>query len=250
MKYAYSTFMGLVLAAPALADGYYSKSSAPAPYSTTPVIGLSCPQACENGFNACRSKPGANISTCVSERNACLATCGLDDTDEDEYSSSSAPGPAPTPYPAPKPECKTCKDSKPVIGLSCPQACENGFNACRNKPGANISTCASEKAACLATCGNGPIPPAPTPYPAPQPDCGKACEDKFNACRSKPGANISTCASEKAACLAACGQKPAPTTSSAYGDETSAPVYVGAGDSIKPTVAAWTLGLGALLMLF
>ncbi|RDA87632.1 hypothetical protein CP532_3835 [Ophiocordyceps camponoti-leonardi (nom. inval.)] len=257
MKYSYTTFMGLVMAAPALANTY---SSAPYPSpEPNPIIGLSCPQACENAFNECRNKPGANISTCVSDKQACLATCGGGYDDDDEYPSSSsassyassyAPAPTPTPYPEPKPECKTCKDSKPVIGLSCPQACENAFNECRSKPGANISYCSSEKAACIATCGLGPVP-SPTPYPVPKPDCAKTCEDKFNACRSKPGANISYCASEKAACLAACGEeKPMPTSSSAYGSETTAPVYVAGGDSIKPTIATWTLGLGALLMLF
>ncbi|RDA92343.1 hypothetical protein CP533_4416 [Ophiocordyceps camponoti-saundersi (nom. inval.)] len=289
MKYSY-TFMSLALAVPALADEYYcaqkctesydacrgkpganmslcaseyasclgfnpftdsyaaptacAQSSAPAPYSTpysapysTPAVELTCPETCEEKFNTCRGQPGAYLDECVEDKNACHSACG--------YSPSSSSYAPPPPPPSPT----------PIVKPDCGKTCEEKFDACRNKPGANISTCSSEKALCHATCGHAPVPtPTPTPttpvstptsYPTfvPKPDCGKKCEDKFNACRGKPGANISTCASEKAACLATCGQNQST-------GETSVPVYVGAGDSIKPALAAWTLGLGALMMLF
>ncbi|PFH60736.1 hypothetical protein XA68_10444 [Ophiocordyceps unilateralis] len=244
MKYAY-TVMSLVLAVPALADN--------------------CAYKCIESYNSCQSKSGANMAQCASEYASCLGYnpfSGNTYTTPTACSQGMAPTPYPpkpyptpssesypSPYPNPSPYSKPAPYPTPAGNQDCAKSCEEKFYACRNRYGTNIATCSSEKAACMASCGQSRAP-APPPYPTPagKKDCAQTCEEKFNGCRNKYGANISTCSSEKAACLAACGQTPAPTTKTDYSSETSIPVYVAGGENIKPTVAGWTFGLGALMM--
>jgi hypothetical protein len=101
---------------------------------------------------------------------------------------------------------------------ACAKKCIETHDACRGAPGANLSTCSSNFANCLGYkpdndkplwCKKHTTPSnstttstSPSHTKAPHVDeCAKKCTDTYNACRTKPGANMSTCASDYASCL-------------------------------------------------
>ncbi|KAG9253747.1 uncharacterized protein F5Z01DRAFT_127236 [Emericellopsis atlantica] len=142
-----------------------------------------CKAECQMKENACRTAPGANQSTCSSEYAGCEAHC-----------------PPPTTVPQHGDECAT--------------KCMDADNKCRTTPGANLSTCASDLARCKTSCPQQRYQPTPPP-PGPthgdchecagnQDQCRAQCQAADNKCRTAPGANLSTCASELAGCEAKC----------------------------------------------
>lgn len=251
MKYD-SAMMGLALAMPALVQ------------AGEPSLVELCADRCIDAFKACRNTPNVNMAQCDSDYTRCLG-----------FSPFSGTVMATPTACSPSRISTSSASSNATSTQAASKACENKFNACRSKPGANISTCSSEKAACLAA-DRQSTSSATYPTPTSKKDNGvKACEDKFNGCRGKPGANISTCASERAACLAECAKKPAPTSSTKYSSSTTPTsttayagtttyastttttsasqsptiVYVAGGVSVEPSFAYWTMGLGALMLL-
>ncbi|KAK2603450.1 hypothetical protein QQS21_004402 [Conoideocrella luteorostrata] len=222
-----------------------------------------CAQRCADALNGCRSQPGANQDTCMTQYATCLG-----------YN----PGPNVTPT--------ACGNNSPAPTNNqgggrpdaCAQKCIDAYNGCRGQPGANQSTCRSEFAGCL-----GYNPPNDTPmncqqgnsmswasntwqsntwptstWPATatstglivQDQCAKKCTDEMNACRSQPGANQSTCASEYANCLGYSPYGPNGfTTPSACGTGGVAPTgpIVAGGSQLSPAYAAMAIGVLALL---
>ncbi|THV43946.1 hypothetical protein BGAL_0800g00010 [Botrytis galanthina] len=100
---------------------------------------------------------------------------------------------------------------------ACSDACNTEYNTCRSAPGANRSTCASNYASCLGYSPYGSNGSLVTPTAcsssvasttassattsATTDACVSQCNASYNTCRSAPGANQSTCASNYASCL-------------------------------------------------
>lgn len=77
--------------------------------------------------------------------------------------------------------------------------CDDAYNKCVTAPGANMSTCFSDRKACR----HGQINSRAKlhlRHPVRVVSAEGDCQEIFDKCRSAPGANISTCVSDKAAC--------------------------------------------------
>lgn len=216
-----------------------------------------CAQRCAAAVNACRGQPGANQSTCQSDYANCL---GYNPGPNDQPSACiNKGGPAPT----------TTQGGMPTgMPDECAKQCTDAYNGCRGQPGANQSTCRSEFANCLGYnpendnpmwCKKDGMPSGTTSswptstWPAQMDDCAKKCTDAYNVCRSQPGANQSTCASDYGNCLGFSPFGPngmaTPTACSATGvmPTGTAPVTAG-GAQLSPAYAAlYALGVLALL---
>lgn len=115
-----------------------------------------CSDKCSAEYNACRSAPGANMSTCAANFSSCLGYLPFDDQ-----------GSLVTPT-----ACSSTAAATPTAD-ACAQKCQASFNSCRTAPDANMSYCASQFAGCLgySPWGNGGsyVPPtacAPAAAPA------------------------------------------------------------------------------------
>ncbi|KAI6779426.1 cell wall glyco-protein [Emericellopsis cladophorae] len=159
------------------------------PPTAVPQHGDECEIKCMDVDNKCRTTPDANLSTCASDLARCKASCPQQ---RNKYTP-----PPPGPHHGDCPECDDDKEQ-------CHVQCKALDNECRTKPGANLSTCASELAGCEAKC-----PPIHHGE-----ECEAKCQTIDNECRTKPGANLSTCASELDGCKAKC-----PAVPPYHGDE-------------------------------
>ncbi|PFH59550.1 hypothetical protein XA68_12217 [Ophiocordyceps unilateralis] len=112
MKYAY-TIVGLALASSALAD--------------------ECAQKCNEAHDACLGKPDAHRPTCASDYAACL---GYNPYNQESYATPTACSRAAEPTETDE----TC---------DCLQTCNGEYEACRDNPDVNRSTCASSYSDCL-----------------------------------------------------------------------------------------------------
>lgn len=83
-----------------------------------------------------------------------------------------------------------------ITAINADSTCDDAYNKCVTAPGANLSTCFSDREACRHGQTNSPA----KLHRERSVSDGDDCEDAFNKCRSAPGANISTCVSEKSAC--------------------------------------------------
>lgn len=95
----------------------------------------------------------------------------------------------------------------------CVTGCNDDYNKCRTAPGANMSTCAAQYAGCLGYNpfeGGSLVTPTACSVTASETskptqsgtsDCLNDCNNKYDKCRTAPGANMATCASEYAGCL-------------------------------------------------
>ncbi|KAK2601779.1 hypothetical protein QQS21_004663 [Conoideocrella luteorostrata] len=237
-----------------------------------------CSKKCYDGYNACRSKPGANMSFCASEFVGCLGFNPYSNDGSLITPTACSKGPAPTGSPTPT-GAPAPKD--------CAKGCYDEYNACRSKPGANMSFCASKFVGCL---GYNPYSPdgslvtptacskaapttlAPTNPAGTQPaggkDCPAECSAAYNMCRGKPGANMSFCASKYADCLGynpygpdgslitptACSAGAKPTGGSALptgtlptGTGANPPAVTAGAGQMTPAMALLALGAVALL---
>ncbi|TGO80828.1 hypothetical protein BPOR_1668g00010, partial [Botrytis porri] len=100
---------------------------------------------------------------------------------------------------------------------ACSDSCNTEYNTCRSAPYANRSTCASNYASCLGyspydsnglfvtptACSSVAISStgSSAASSATTNACVSQCNASYNSCRSAPGANQSTCASNYAGCL-------------------------------------------------
>ncbi|UNI24972.1 hypothetical protein JDV02_010685 [Purpureocillium takamizusanense] len=139
MKYSYTAAVlaGMVLSVQAATDPGVA------------LIDSQCQKICETSDNACRTMPGANISTCNSELARCKTACRPD-------TNSSAAVTSPTKVPDVS-TTLTTQTTAPTSSSSgggdqCVTKCQTAENECRVKPGANISTCVSDFEACKAAC--------------------------------------------------------------------------------------------------
>ncbi|KAF7892151.1 hypothetical protein EAF00_008453 [Botryotinia globosa] len=167
-----------------------------------------CSDTCNTEYNTCRNAPGANRSTCASNYTSCLG-----------YSPYDSNGSFVTPTACSSSVASTTDLSTTSFVTTdiCVSQCNASFNTCRSAPGANQSTCASNYASCLGYSpydSNGSLvtptacsssvasTTASTVITLPTADaCVSQCNASFNTCRSAPGANQSTCASNYASCL-------------------------------------------------
>ncbi|OAQ60468.1 hypothetical protein VFPPC_06606 [Pochonia chlamydosporia 170] len=216
-----------------------------------------CAQRCWTAMNNCRGQPGANQSTCQSDYANCL---GYNPGPNAQASACiNQGGQTPT----------TTQGGMPTgMPDDCAKRCTDTYNSCRSQPGANQSTCRSDFANCLGynpdndnpmwckkdgmpsgTMSNWPT----TTWPVQMDDCAKKCTDAYNTCRSQPGANQSTCASDYGNCLGFSPFGPSgmmtPTACSATGvtPTGTAPLTAG-GAQLSPAYAAlYALGVLALL---
>ncbi|KAJ5615220.1 hypothetical protein N7537_000334 [Penicillium hordei] len=86
-----------------------------------------------------------------------------------------------------------------ITAMNTDSTCDDAYNKCVTTPGANLSTCFSDREACRHDQTNSPAK-LHSPHPERSVSDEDDCQDAFNKCRSAPGANISTCVSEKSAC--------------------------------------------------
>ncbi|OAQ60469.1 hypothetical protein VFPPC_06607 [Pochonia chlamydosporia 170] len=231
--------------------------------------------ACKNGPDPSQSYCGATLAKCVGY-NPFENGSGLPTTCKN--SDSTATGTA----------AQTNMASSTSTVDACAKKCTDEWNACRSKPGANQSLCASDFGNCL---GYAPFSD-PAHYTAPtacskdgvvtkatmaattdcpsetsaapqttQDACAKKCTDEWNACRSKPGANQSLCASDFGNCLGyapflepgkftpptACSKTGAGTTWMPTSTMTSPPVVTAAAGHLEPAIVLAALGAAALL---
>ncbi|KAJ6437455.1 alpha beta hydrolase fold family [Purpureocillium lavendulum] len=123
------------------------------------VIEGQCLTICQTAEDQCRTMPGANISTCVSEFERCKAGCQSTGT---KVSSSTA---APVTTTATSSHAGSSSSSASQTaqttttaatttsgGNQCLATCQTAEDQCRGRPGANISTCVSEFEKCKAAC--------------------------------------------------------------------------------------------------
>ncbi|GKU22279.1 unnamed protein product [Fusarium langsethiae] len=181
-----------------------------------------CLSECNSDYNKCRTAPGANMSTCAAQYAGCLGY--------NPFEGGSLVTPTACSVPAsdtPKPTQSGTSD--------CVTGCNNDYNKCRTAPGANMSTCAAQYAGCLGYNpfeGGSLVTPTacssrPEPTQSDTNDCLNKCNSGYDKCRTAPGANMATCASEYAGCLGynpfeggslvtptACSSQPGPTQSS------------------------------------
>ncbi|KID63635.1 hypothetical protein MBR_09870, partial [Metarhizium brunneum ARSEF 3297] len=120
--------------------------SKPVQPTAVPTPAPGCNDKCQATYDQCRGKPGANLSTCVSDFEGCKASC--------TGATTAAPSKpvSPTVVPAPAPGCN--------------DKCQATYDQCRGQSGANLSTCVSNFEGCKASC-TGASAPAPPPAPAP-----------------------------------------------------------------------------------
>ncbi|KAL1647463.1 hypothetical protein SLS58_002793 [Diplodia intermedia] len=132
-------------------------------------------QTCQEQENMCRTKPGANMSKCSADRAAC-----------DGYVPGQGSGTA----------------SAPVSSgtASSGQTCQEQENMCRTKPGANMSKCSADRAACDGYVPGQSSGTASAPSPSGTASGGQTCQEQENMCRTQPGANMSKCSADRAAC--------------------------------------------------
>lgn len=134
------------------------------------LLGSAAAESCSSAFDACRSKTGANLSTCSSDFAGCKMTCA---TKYDTCRSTAGAnlstcasenagclGEIPTPSPS--------TSSLPTHTVV-PDTCQTEYDACRIKPGANLSTCASDFAACKSKTSLSTRAPTPMPTPTSKP---------------------------------------------------------------------------------
>ncbi|KAK0109520.1 hypothetical protein ONS95_002209 [Cadophora gregata] len=202
---------------------------------------------CEAQANACRTAPEANQSFCSAQLVACLGYNPYANNTATATSSSYTPR----------------------------ESCQAAADQCRVKPGANQSTCSAELAACLGynpyeskpayttettyvatkdevltitdcPCTiTQPVNPSSTPTSAPV-----DCQQQANECRTKPGANQSTCSAQLAQCL---GYNPytipAQTTEPAATATGTQVQFTGAASLHKPAAGLLAVGVAALAFL-
>ncbi|OQE16734.1 hypothetical protein PENSTE_c023G08152 [Penicillium steckii] len=112
-----STLLSLLLATPILASGLSARDN--------------CMNKCEVASDECRGRPGANVSTCVSDFESCESLCpssgGNNSGDSDSGDNESG-------------------------DFNCIRLCQKSNDECKGKPGANISTCVSDYANCESSC--------------------------------------------------------------------------------------------------
>lgn len=183
------------------------------PVHPTGTPGDECSKQCYRAYNACRGKPGANMSYCAYEFASCLG-----------YNPFGGDGSLITPTACSKTAASTQAPTQTATSDDCAKNCYNAYNKCRGAPGANFAVCGSQFASCLGynpftgrngtlvtptACSGKPLvsstavsTPCPTEtHVQPPQDCAQMCYDKYNQCRGKPGANMSFCASQFAGCL-------------------------------------------------
>ncbi|KAF7891553.1 uncharacterized protein EAF02_001878 [Botrytis sinoallii] len=184
-----------------------SVASTTASSATSSATADACVSQCNASYNTCRSAPGANQSTCASNYASCLG-----------YSPYDSNGSFVTPTACSSSVASTTASSatSSATADACVSQCNASYNTCRSAPGANQSTCASNYASCLGYSpydSNGSLvtPTACSSVAsstttqatssATSDACVSKCNDSYNSCRSAPGANQSTCASNYASCL-------------------------------------------------
>ncbi|KAA8564174.1 hypothetical protein MFRU_032g01160 [Monilinia fructicola] len=129
----------------------------------------SCSDACYSAYNTCRSAPEANRASCASEYASCLG-----------YSPYDSNGSLVTPTACSKSVTPTATPTATSIPGGCNPA----------HPGSCPSSYFSTTTA------------APSVAPSATADaCVSKCNDSYNQCRSAPGANRASCASDYASCL-------------------------------------------------
>ncbi|KAG8156480.1 hypothetical protein KVR01_013584 [Diaporthe batatas] len=171
---------------------------------------------------------------------------------------------------------------------ACVDACNAKWDACRAAPDANRASCAADFAGCVGynpfasdtfvaptACSTSTAITAtvtPTPSAAPASACVTACNNAYDACRSKPDANRASCAADYAGCLgynpfdgsgslvaptacavvsstSAARNSTAPkTTAVAPPAATTKPVQVAGAGNLKPGMAV-LVGVGAMALL-
>ena len=166
-----------------------------------------CAKACSNALFACKSKPDANQSSCVSTFNTCVGFEAIGNGKADYYpatckkdgASSSTAQASATPTAHPQDDCA--------------KACSNALFDCKSKPDANQAYCVGTFNTCVGymAIGNGQADYYPehckkgsasatstataTPTAHPQDECAKACSTALFECKSKPDANQAYCVS-------------------------------------------------------
>ncbi|CAG1996031.1 unnamed protein product [Fusarium graminearum] len=184
-------------------------TGAPATVSTTassasmsPTIPSTydCLSDCNSNYDKCRTTPGANMSTCAAQYAGCLGYNPFQGGSLVTPTACSAPA-----SDTPKPTQSGTSD--------CVTGCNDDYNKCRTAPGANMSTCAAQYAGCLGYNpfeGGSLVTPTACSVTASETskptqsgtsDCLNDCNNKYDKCRTAPGANMATCASEYAGCL-------------------------------------------------
>ena len=108
--------------------------------ATTPTLASrdQCLDQCSDATNMCRSAPGANISTCVSDYEACKSSCMTLGTTSSTSATTTAPS--------------ASYSGSGSGGNQCLDQCSDASNMCRSAPGANISTCVSDYEVCKSSC--------------------------------------------------------------------------------------------------
>ncbi len=273
---AYNTCLGFQAIGGGKAD--YSPSacskedSKPTPTGQVPGQGQDeCAKKCVADLSACKGKPDANQSTCVSNYNSCLGYEAIGGGKAD-YSPSccSKEGSKPTPT-----------GQVPGQGQDeCAKKCVAALGDCKAQPGANQSTCVSNYNSCLGyqAIGNGKADYSPsacsksggsTPTSTAQvpgqgqgqgqSECAKKCVAALGDCKAQPGANQSTCVSNYNSCLgyqaigggkadyspSACSQQ-ATGTGTGVPTVPTVPVTAGAADIARP-VGLFLVGAALLL---
>lgn len=246
------------------------ESSKPTPTGQVPGQGQDeCAKKCVAELSACKGKPNANQSTCVSNYNGCLGYEAIGNGKAD-YSPSccSKDGSKPTPT-----------GQTPGQGQDeCAKKCVAALGDCKAQPGANQSTCVSNYNTCLgyqaigggkadyspSACskngGSTPTSTAQVPGQGQgQSECAKKCVAALGDCKAQPGANQSTCVSNYNTCLgyeaigngkadyspSACSQK-ATGTGTGVPTVPTVPVTAGAAEIARP-VGLFLVGAALLL---
>ncbi|KAB8289773.1 hypothetical protein EYC80_010407 [Monilinia laxa] len=205
----------------------------------------SCSDACYSDYNTCRSAPEANRASCASNYASCLG-----------YSPFDGNGSLVTPTACSKSVAPTPTAAATATADACASKCYDSYNQCRSAPGANRASCASDYASCLGyspydsdgslvtptACSSSSVAPSTTPAPTATADaCASKCYDSYNQCRSAPGANRASCASDYASCLGyspydSDGSLVTPTAcSSSSVAPTTAPATTAAPTTAAPT---------------
>ncbi|KAH6874077.1 hypothetical protein B0T10DRAFT_499423 [Thelonectria olida] len=213
-------------------------------YTATPPKDQ-CATKCYDAYNTCRGKLDSNKAACAAEYAACLgySPFGPDGSLVTPTACSTQAHPT---KPATKPPTYTT-EVVTAYTTYCPGPTTLSFNN-KTYTVTEPTTLTVTNCPCTIT----------KPHAAPsQPagDCPKECTNAYNACRSKAGANMATCAAEYASCLGyspfgpsgslitptACSKQPGATT------VPSKPTGTGAvpatGTATVPHVTATTPGV-------
>ncbi|KAF4314172.1 hypothetical protein GTA08_BOTSDO00410 [Botryosphaeria dothidea] len=149
-------------------------------------------KACEEADSSCRVGPDANMASCSAKKAACVG-----EAYPAEASAAAAAAAATTAAPSgdgPKTVYQTEMET--------------------------ITSCGPEVTNCPARSTHPATGTASGPAPSGTSSGGQSCQDKENACRTAPDANMAQCSAERAACDGYIPGQPSGTTSAPHGGET------------------------------